>query len=294
MDLSPFKQDVDELINEFAQGGSRALADMKRIWMSRKFSYIYEARPSSNLTFFMQTLYSQSIGHMVNLESLSRRLGGLYCLYCLYETQPFKPPFRIYLSLGELKNLKQLVASAKVEGITVVSPLVKKMLENNMFLFGAVEINEGSITERVNQLMELQNARVQVAYKKLFANTRIEHFLHMDLGTEIDMDMIKNMSNEYAEAKKRAIKEASEVIDVQNIEHIAFDKKPIGDELTKIEDNWTAQRDMLYRQIGFNQHGGEKQQHQQLQLVPHQLEEEPDEAEDVDFEQELEQLLSRP
>lgn len=44
------------------QGGSRALADMKRIWLSRKFSYIYEARPSSNLTFFMQTLYSQSIG----------------------------------------------------------------------------------------------------------------------------------------------------------------------------------------------------------------------------------------
>ncbi|KAI6681594.1 hypothetical protein NL676_035475 [Syzygium grande] len=106
MDLSSFKQDVDELINEFAQGGSRALADMKRIWLSRKFSYIYEARPSSNLTFFMQTLYSQSIGHMVSSESLSRRLGGLYCLYCLYETQPFKPPYRIYLSLGELKNLK--------------------------------------------------------------------------------------------------------------------------------------------------------------------------------------------
>lgn len=40
------------------------------------------------------------------------------------------------------------------------------MLEKNMFLFGAVEINEGSINERVNQLMELQNARVQVAYNK--------------------------------------------------------------------------------------------------------------------------------
>ncbi|KAI6681593.1 hypothetical protein NL676_035474 [Syzygium grande] len=123
------------------------------------------------------------------------------------------------------------------------------MLEKNMFLFGAVEINEGSIAERVNQLMELQNARVQVAYKKLFANTRIEHFLHMDLGMEIDMDMVKNMSNEYAEAKKRAIKEAREVVDVQNIEHIAYDKKPIGDELTKIEENWAVQRDMLYRQI---------------------------------------------
>lgn len=41
-------------------------------------------------------------GHMVSSESLSRRLGGLYCLYCLYETQPFKPPYRIYLSLGKI------------------------------------------------------------------------------------------------------------------------------------------------------------------------------------------------
>lgn len=79
-------------------------------------------------------------------------------------------------------------------------------------------MNEGSVTETVNQLTELQNARIQVAYDKyvatyylyfmffllnilqvishnlnilllpaflltnrLFANTRIEHFLRMDL-----------------------------------------------------------------------------------------------------------------
>jgi snRNA-activating protein complex subunit 1 len=38
------------------------LADMKRVWLSKKFSYIYEASPSSNLAFFMQSLYSHSIG----------------------------------------------------------------------------------------------------------------------------------------------------------------------------------------------------------------------------------------
>lgn len=40
-------------------------------------------------------------GYMVGTGSLSKRLGALYCLYCLYETQPFKPPFKIYLSLGK-------------------------------------------------------------------------------------------------------------------------------------------------------------------------------------------------
>jgi hypothetical protein len=119
---------------------------------------------------------------------------------------------------GELKKITNLVVEAKEKGINVVSALVKRMLEKNMFLFGSVDINEDSVTETVNQLTELQNARIQVAYNKyvkivflflfffikhiahesshnpnilllpaflstnrLFANTRMEHFLHMDL-----------------------------------------------------------------------------------------------------------------
>lgn len=35
-----------------------------------------------------------------------------------------------------------------------------------MFLFGAVDVNEASFTERVNHLTELQNARVELAYNK--------------------------------------------------------------------------------------------------------------------------------
>ncbi|ONI34689.1 hypothetical protein PRUPE_1G493600 [Prunus persica] len=181
MDLTPFKRDIDELIDAFAEGESTSLADMKRIWLSKKFSYIYEARPSTNLAFFMQSLYAHSIGYIIGTATLSHRLGGLYCLFCLYETQPFKPPFKIYLSLEELKKLRKLVINAKEHDIRVVSALVKRMLEKNVFLFGSVDTNEGSFTETVDQLTQLQNARVQVAYKELFANTKIEDFLHMDL-----------------------------------------------------------------------------------------------------------------
>lgn len=66
----------------------------------------------------------------------------------------------------ELKKLKNLVVDAKEINLKVVSALVKRMLEKNMFLFGFVDINEGSISETVNQLTELQNARIQVAYKE--------------------------------------------------------------------------------------------------------------------------------
>lgn len=52
------------------------------------------------LHYTMVNLMYSYAGYMIGNASLSHRLGGLYCLYCLYETQPFKPPFKIYLSLG--------------------------------------------------------------------------------------------------------------------------------------------------------------------------------------------------
>uniref|UniRef100_A0A6M2EEV9 Small nuclear RNA activating complex polypeptide 1 n=1 Tax=Populus davidiana TaxID=266767 RepID=A0A6M2EEV9_9ROSI len=277
MDLSPFKLDIDELINEFVEGEFTTLADMKRVWLSRKFTYIFEASPPTKLAFFMQSLYAHTIGHMISTSSLSQRLGGLYCLYCLYETQPFKPPFKIYFSLGELKKLKTLVINSKEHGIKVVPALVKRMLEKNTFLFGFVDLHEGSVSETVNELTELQDARVQVAYKKLFDDTRIEQFLHMDMGMEFDLEMLKKMSTEYAEAKKHAIREANKAVDVKNIQHISDDREFIGDEVERITENWNVQRQVFYQQTGLNQRHAKKDEQQ------HQPQHKKHEQQDDDF-----------
>lgn len=193
MNIDYFKQDIDELIGEFTQGESTTLTDMKRVWLSRKFSYIYEACPSTNLAFFMQSLYGHCIGYMAGTASLSHRLGGLYCLYCLYETQPFNPSFKVYLSLGELKKLRILVADAKANDIKVVPAIVKRMLERNMFLFGSVDLVEGCVAEAVNELQQLQNARIQVAYEKLFDSTSIDDYIHMDL---VRFSMLCDLQND--------------------------------------------------------------------------------------------------
>lgn len=66
----------------------------------------------------------------------------------------------------ELKKLKSHVVTARENGLKVVPALVKKMLDKNMFLFGFVDINEGAVSETLNQLTELQNARIQVLYAK--------------------------------------------------------------------------------------------------------------------------------
>ncbi|KAK9141750.1 hypothetical protein Syun_011150 [Stephania yunnanensis] len=185
MDLTPFKLDIDELIGDFSKSNSRTLVDMKKIWLSRKFSFIYEGRPTTNVNVFMQSIYAHSIGYMVSTSSLSQRLGGLYCLYCLYETQPFKPPFRVYISLGELERLKILAIDAKKEYIKVAPALIKKMLDANLFLFGSVEINESSVAHRENEFEKMNKARLKAAYQKITSDASANTFIHMDLVSRI-------------------------------------------------------------------------------------------------------------
>ncbi|OIW19543.1 hypothetical protein TanjilG_06998 [Lupinus angustifolius] len=277
MNFDSFKQDIDELIGEFAQEGLTTLADMKRVWLSKKFSYIYQASPSSNLAFFMQSLFAHCIGYMVGTASLSHRLGGLYSLYCLYEVQPYKPPFRVYLSLGELAKLKILVVDAKANNIQVVPALVKRMLDRNTFLYGAVDLRESFVTETVNQLQQVQNTRVEVAYEKLFKNTQLENYIHMDLGMEVDLNLLKKKSSEYAKAKGVAIKEASNIIDVENIKHITEDKEPIGEAVEKIAEEWVVQKQTFYNQTGLKEDDGYDRELEQLLLDNNQDDEESNE-----------------
>nr|XP_043630809.1 uncharacterized protein LOC122602152 [Erigeron canadensis]XP_043630810.1 uncharacterized protein LOC122602152 [Erigeron canadensis] len=253
MDLDPFRLDIDELINEFAEGEMTSLADMKRIWLFKKFSCIYAAKPSTKLGFFMQSLYAHSIGYMTSTTSLSHRLGGLYCLYCLHETQPFKPPFRIYICTREMKRLKELITDAKKENIGVVAPLVNSMLDRNLFLFGAFDLKEGSTEERVKELTEMQNARIQHANKKLFADTQIKRYIHMDMGKEVDLDSLTKMSRDYYIAKELAIKEAEKLVNTQDIKHIAENQTLIGDIIGKTTEDWNIQKETFYQKTGLNQ-----------------------------------------
>lgn len=80
---------------------------------------------------------------------------------------------------GELRQLRELVIDAKNMGVKVVAALLKSMLERNMFLFGSVGVNEGSAT--FNELTDVQNARVQTAYKKyvpISSMVASPYFLH--------------------------------------------------------------------------------------------------------------------
>ncbi|GAB2289184.1 hypothetical protein Dimus_023488 [Dionaea muscipula] len=251
MDLAPYKLDIDDLIREFDEADFKTLADMKRVWLSRKFSYIFEDIKLRDLAVVMQSMYSQSMGHMVSTNPLSRRLGGLFCLYCLYETQPFKPEFKVYLSLDRIKKLKNLVVDAKKGGIGVVSAIVRRMMEKNAFLFGFLDINEYSGTEKVKEVIDVQNARIKKMHEMLLGNANIERFLQMDMGVELEVKAMKDICSEYDNAKELAIKEAGNVLDMGNVKHIAENRTSVGENIETIAEKWDHQKQMFYKETGL-------------------------------------------
>ena len=47
---------------------------MKRVWLSRIFSYIYEAFSNTNLAFFIQSLYVHTIGTFRSISDITKVL----------------------------------------------------------------------------------------------------------------------------------------------------------------------------------------------------------------------------
>ncbi|KAH0636484.1 hypothetical protein KY289_036399 [Solanum tuberosum] len=132
--------------------------------------------------------------------------------------------FRQFHLTGELKNLRNIVAEAKAKDIKVLPAVVKHMLDRNMFLFGFVDVNENSAAERLDELSE---------------------------GLELEVDLLKQKSADYARAKDLAIKEASDIVDVESIKHIAENQTLIGDVVGKTADDWKAQKELFYQKTGI-------------------------------------------
>ncbi|KMZ62453.1 Small nuclear RNA activating complex (SNAPc), subunit SNAP43protein [Zostera marina] len=245
MDLSPYKKDIDDLINEFAQEGFVSFSDMKRVWLSRKFSFIFENRPKTNTAVFMQALYAHSIDYMVSTGSLSSRLGGLYCLYCLYEIQPFKPSFKIYISIGAMRRLRELVIDAKHNADGVAPALVKQMLNKNVFLFGFVDISGDSSNRGCEEIIKLNENCVQNSIEKLLTNSKFDRHVHMDLGAELGFEEYKEISTDYVKQKQLLIQDAGKTTDVDDIKHIAEDHEFVK-KLDDAVEKWDSQKLLFY------------------------------------------------
>ncbi|KAH0928649.1 hypothetical protein HID58_014376 [Brassica napus] len=97
----------------------------------------------------------------------------------------------------------------------------------------------------------------------LTSETEIEQFIHFDMdrgqgilthyccygayqGNEIDLSSLHKMSMKYAEAKRRAVKSAGEVVDTEDINHIAEEKELMSDRVEKLKEECDLQKLSFY------------------------------------------------
>lgn len=145
-----------------------------------------------------------------------------------------------------------LVIDAKENGIEVVPALVRRMLSENMLLFGSSDTFSDSAKERVHTATKLQDRHLQIAYEKLFSNTEIEGYVHMNLGVELGLESLKKMSTEYATAMEVAINEASNYVSVEDIKHIADYRRLGSDAMEMLVEKWEAQKESFYKKTGIS------------------------------------------
>ncbi|PRP84639.1 hypothetical protein PROFUN_07889 [Planoprotostelium fungivorum] len=132
--LSCYSMDIKNLLTAFGRG--HTFADFKAVWARFGFSVIHELRADSlPASDFDQLLFSTTLGYFyVNgkEEDHLTRLGCLFCLYTLHQTQPREPK----TMWTELTNyiLKYVLPSHNLEAYKVFN----FMKDNNVFAFSAL------------------------------------------------------------------------------------------------------------------------------------------------------------
>ncbi|KAG0577975.1 hypothetical protein M758_5G188600 [Ceratodon purpureus] len=238
MDLSAASRDIHELVEAFAGQGGMALAHLRELWKARGFSFIHEACPKDTTqAFFMQSLYSSALGHVKSVDrALSWKLGGLFVLYCLYETQYVEPYYLIYLSLEDLEKLHGLVKELRqiehAEGLKVV----RTMLRKEAFLFGCVSVDQKSIADACEKLANQAAARLKHARFRLLANVPLQEHVYGSLSRDLSLDSVLSVVRDYAAAKKQVF------TGLGVVEEDPAAASSFGDELKGLADNWEVQK----------------------------------------------------
>ena len=75
-----------------------------------------------------------------------------------------------------------------------------------------------------------------------------------NIGFEADFQqLLLNFLSRPLKPDCLSVKEASEVVDVQNIRHIAENQRLIGNVVEKTVEDWNLQRELFYQQTRLNQ-----------------------------------------
>eukprot|EP00897_Mesotaenium_endlicherianum_P001938 jgi/Mesen1/1772/ME000014S01179 len=261
--------DWHPLLRAFATGsddhssGSTELEMFKHLWRARSFTAVHEGRPREmNQRFFAQSLYSTALSHLQAglTPSLSLRVGVLFCLYCLYETQPLHPKSLIYISLEEVKEMRRLLTDICACHLSSAFHVMRKLVRDHVFLFGAVASDQRQAAADKARKQEDTRLKVQFARSKLLGGMPFRKHLEKSWVHQLGLADVDSICTDYEIAKHRAL--AYRYVEAGGCTSAAFAADegrylPTGvaveaRELTKLAQDWDHQKKEALHQILYS------------------------------------------
>jgi len=127
--------DIKNLLTQFQQRKEFSFAKFKEVWREMKFTLIHEGqREDQEQKDYMKALYTTTLAYLPAYRSIYIKIGVLYTLYLLYETQrtQVKDRTKIIVSLAlweELLSLNNVIKEHKLaDAYQIFIKLKKKML----------------------------------------------------------------------------------------------------------------------------------------------------------------------
>ncbi|KAG5626205.1 hypothetical protein H5410_011423 [Solanum commersonii] len=104
----------------------------------------------------------------------------------------------------------------------------------------------------ISKKFSVQAFFIQSLYAYCIGYMVSTHSFFSKLGGLYETQPFKQKSAEYARAKDLGIKRASDMVDVENIKHIAQNQTLIGDVVGKTAEDWKTQKELFYHKTGIS------------------------------------------
>ncbi|GAQ84636.1 putative Small nuclear RNA activating complex (SNAPc) subunit SNAP43 protein [Klebsormidium nitens] len=151
---------------------------------------------------FLQTLYTTALevlGRFSN--SLYLKVGALYLIYVLFETQPgsHKQRVRIYMSPEDLTAFRVLVTEACQQNLADAAMIASHLVQSGALLLGAVH------NRLTGDALRDPAAMIQRLKERLLPNAMLEDHFASSVGDSLPLSQVDQDARNYNEARKRLV-----------------------------------------------------------------------------------------
>ncbi|XP_043093516.1 snRNA-activating protein complex subunit 1a isoform X2 [Puntigrus tetrazona] len=224
---APFKSDCEELLGRFQQTESVRYEEFCAIWREMDFSSVFFGCPSIHeKRCFTQLALTVAYRYVLPPYSFQIRVGGLYVIYGLYNTQLIWPKEKIRVALKDWYDVQKLINDAKGCQHLDVVYIFKRLLSSKAFCFTAMPQKltfESSERFQYNVNEEFRDRRNRVA----------------ELSSIEMLEEIANVHGHYERLKKSSVPTLSGVT-LLNLTHSL---QKCASEYQQWQDKITAEKD---------------------------------------------------